>query len=56
MFLYKGVLKFLLEISEKRSVKNFEGYLMERYQTMLLAYLPTNNTDPIFYYLLLKYR
>ena len=56
MFLYKGVLKFLLEISGKRSVKNFEGYLMERYQTTLLAYLPTNNTEPIFYYLLLKYR
>lgn len=54
MFLYKGVLKFLLEMTEKKSVKNFEGYVMERCQTMLLAYLPTNNKDAIFYYLLLK--
>lgn len=38
-------------MNEKKLVKNFKDYKVgERGKTILLAYLPTNTKDPIFYF------
>ena len=38
-------------MNEKKLVKNFKDYMVgERGKTILLAYLPTNTKDPIFYF------